>query len=183
MDNRLDPRAIRSSPKLDDVTKVDHISILLSRQSVMLLDALLKKYDIEHCFHRDVGVTVAYSYQTIQCYPFTYHCGEMQNEYANTDRFIDIALNQTVVDYHTDIQGNIHLVLLLPDSIKKYWEFYINNHHAEWSQGIYHPYIKINDTTETTRTKINDINRRLSTTSQSLRFDTLRFMRFWERNT
>lgn len=164
-----------------DVQVIDHVSYLLSQVSVDIIkDLIQKEFGLEINPFKTYSVTVCYSKNRLNIYPFTTLSFEFTEFYTVDPTSIPI-LNKFSIKTIKDVNG-IPIDVLIMDSVKEA-EFktihnkYISQYGAEWSQGEYIPYIEVCRPSvlnlEQERTLNIDPNVYLA-------FDSVRYMRFGE---
>ena len=164
-----------------DVQVIDHVSYLLSQVSVDIIkDLIQKEFGLEINPFKTYSVTVCYSKNRLNIYPFTNLSFEFTEFYTVDPSSIPI-LNNFSIKTIKDING-IPIDVLVMDSVKEA-EFktihnqYISQYGAEWSQGEYIPYIEV------CRPSVLNLEQERTLNIDPhvyLAFDAVRYMRFGE---
>ena len=182
---------ILKHPKVlrDDVQLIDHVSLLLDKDSVLELKRILNENGIETDFvytkaekeyTREVGVTLAYSENRIHCYPFSKEDCELETFYRDLNKPLYIQVKDLVGEEITTIKGEKIECLSIKERklFNQMHQFYINKG-AVWNQGEYIPFIKIKHPNDQSQLeKILNID--LSQYKEKLKITAIRYMRFGE---
>lgn len=182
---------ILKHPKVlrDDVQLIDHVSLLLDKESVLELKRILNENGIETDFvyikadkeyTREIGITVAYSENRIHCYPFSKEDCELETFYRDLSKPLYIQVKDLVGEEITTIKGEKIECLSIKERklFNQMHQFYINKG-AVWNQGEYIPFIKVKHPDDQTQLeKILNID--LSQYKEKLKITAIRYMRFGE---
>ena len=186
----------------EDMQVIDHVSYLLSRPSIDTLGRLLARLAISsHLsgYTKDsdpiptVAVTITYSKNRLNLYPFKYAKLDMDTIYTELSNEESIYLypnkQEIRFDVIQDINGNWVEVMLIEGRVKdifiKQHKKFLEKFNGEWSQGEYLPYIKLgNVDSPTNRGYLRSKNEELPDRTLDgghLMFNCVRYMRFSER--
>ena len=182
---------ILKHPKVlrDDVQLIDHVSLLLDKDSVLELKRILNENGVETDFvytkaekeyTREVGITIAYSENRIHCYPFSKEDCELETFYRDLNKPLYIQVKDLVGEEITTIKGEKIECLSIKERklFNQMHQFYINKG-AVWNQGEYIPFIKIKHPNDQSQLeKILNID--LSQYKEKLKITAIRYMRFGE---
>lgn len=182
---------ILKHPKVlrDDVQLIDHVSLLLDKESVLELKRILNENGIETDFvytkadkeyTREIGITLAYSEDRIHCYPFSSEDCELETFYRDLSKPLCIQVKDLVGEEITTIKGEKIECLSIKERklFNQMHQFYINKG-AVWNQGEYIPFIKIKHPNDQSQLeKILNID--LSQYKEKLKITAIRYMRFGE---
>ena len=176
---------ILKHPKVlrDDVQLIDHVSLLLDKESVLGLKRILNENGIETDFvytKADIGITLAYSENRIHCYPFSKEDCELETFYRDLSKPLYVQVKDLVGEEITTIKGEKIECLSIKERklFNQMHQFYINKG-AVWNQGEYIPFIKVKHPDDQTQLeKILNID--LSQYKEKLKITAIRYMRFGE---
>lgn len=182
---------ILKHPKVlrEDVQLIDHVSLLLDKDSVLELKRILNENGIETDFvytkaekeyTREIGITIAYSENRIHCYPFSKEDCELETFYRDLNKPLYIQVKDLVGEEITTIKGEKIECLSIKERklFNQMHQFYINKG-AVWNQGEYIPFIKIKHPNDQSQLeKILNID--LSQYKEKLKITAIRYMRFGE---
>lgn len=182
---------ILKHPKVlrDDVQLIDHVSLLLDKDSVLELKRILNENGVETDFvytkaekeyTREVGITLAYSENRIHCYPFSKEDYELETFYRDLSKPLYIQVKDLVGEEITTIKSEKIECLSIKERklFNQMHQFYINKG-AVWNQGEYIPFIKIKHPNDQSQLeKILNID--LSQYKEKLKITAIRYMRFGE---
>lgn len=190
MDSIILPSKEMYSVVRDDLVCIDHVSLMLSNESVLALASILDGIGVCHTLlnkeglPRQTAVTIVYSKNRLPKYLIKEDL-EVDATFVplvkpeQYDTFINSGnlKFQTV----TDIHGNkMDVILIKTNTFMSLHEKYINDYNAEWSQGEYMPFIKINSPSYYDGSDwFNTLS--MPETNQVLTFTDVRYMRFGER--
>lgn len=181
------PEILKHRPLREDVQAIDHVSYMLSNASVELLDRVLNEMGVVHQLRYDsgnlanCGITIAYSKNRISIWPFKDIDYEMPKVFVAMQNPISINLNPENIQFKTvtEPDGKMVDVLLINNKdITDAHQKFINDFSAEWSEGEYYPYIRINNPSYY---HDSDWFKQLSfqqNQTESIVFDKVRYMRF-----
>lgn len=174
----------------NDYQCIDHVSLILSNDSIHALVDLLDKANVEHSLAYTVfrngeekrqlsvtGVTVAYSQERIPLNFINRYDLDIPSIYFPIP-LIECTLDNITITQMPDNKGNLMDVIEIHHpKFNEYFNKYIEKG-AEWSLGPFRAFIRVNQ--ESRYTNPLPIDKSLYNSEFKLVFDTIRFMRFGE---